>query len=121
MAGSSNVEEFDGITPSMQVNTSPQRHTCPFDMSCDYTFDRLTAEELKEHYRSFHENSDLAICRWRFPSTGKCCNKLLKDFPALLKHVGQVHLKLSARTCRKCGRKLSRSDALLRHERNCLS
>ncbi|KAH9841896.1 uncharacterized protein C8Q71DRAFT_353056 [Rhodofomes roseus] len=86
---------------------------CPLDQSC-----QILVSDLKQHQKEFHENQEFSECLWRHP-TGYRCHKLLRSLEALVKHVGQVHLRLTACSCRKCGRKLSRSDALSRHEQKC--
>ncbi|KAH9925574.1 uncharacterized protein B0H18DRAFT_1009075 [Fomitopsis serialis] len=90
-------------------------HVCPFDAACN-----VPVEDFKRHYRELHSNIEVSICQWRFSPTSPRCRTVLKSFGSLLKHLKQVHLKDMACKCSRCGRQLSRSDALTRHMRKCL-
>ncbi|KZT64053.1 hypothetical protein DAEQUDRAFT_733157 [Daedalea quercina L-15889] len=75
--------------------------------------------EIKRHLRAFHsvetrsESADKVVkCLW----TG-CTTDIRTD--GLAKHLRDVHLRVGARRCSHCGKRVSRKDAMKRYEKRC--
>ena len=77
-------------------------------------------QHLWQHHRT-HLLRDVHgkyVCQW-LTNTGHTCAMAISDLDNLARHIGSVHLKLTAQKCPTCGSQFSRTDALLRHCRKC--
>ncbi|EPS97560.1 hypothetical protein FOMPIDRAFT_1128425 [Fomitopsis schrenkii] len=84
-----------------------------------------STKSIHRHFVEFHRDDvstsasgDRTNCKWHSGSSpDRSCGEGLSKYH-VIKHVHNVHLKLSVCRCRRCHRGFSRSDSLKRHNAN---
>lgn len=120
------ASDHDLPLPIHPIMTSvAQVRTCHWQGFCDRTISALSPGRVMQHLRQYHLHTEanptpagtMTLCCWVMQDGTLCGRHILGS--NLGKHVAAVHLKSTARACDRCGRVVSRGDALWRHVRKC--
>ncbi|EPS95823.1 hypothetical protein FOMPIDRAFT_1088093, partial [Fomitopsis schrenkii] len=92
---------------------------CWFASPCGVPLHSTSAGSIRQHLARFH-TADVDMrdgrartrCQW-WTTRGPCGREVFCE--GLPRHVAGVHLKDTGCACPRCGRTLSRADALARH------